>query len=77
MYGLLEEIYVYFSKSCKRDGVLREELKNLENALKLRNLSKTRWVNRSESMEAIGRSFKAIEDALLTLSRMEDIETLA
>ncbi|CAB4023989.1 Hypothetical predicted protein [Paramuricea clavata] len=44
MYDLLEAFYIFFSKSCKRDDVLRKELKKKENALKLRNLSKTRWV---------------------------------
>jgi hypothetical protein len=35
MYDLLEALYVFFSKSCKRDGVLRKELKKIENALKV------------------------------------------
>ena len=76
MYEVLEELYVFFSRSCKRDAVLRAELKNVENALKLRNLSKTRWVYRSESIEAMWRSFEAIKDALLTLSKMDGIESL-
>ena len=53
MYELLQELYVFFSKSCKRESALREQLKTVEDALKLRNLSKTRWVYRSESIEAV------------------------
>ena len=64
MYNLLESLYVFFSKSCKRDSVLRGHLKQVDNALKLRNLSKTRWVYRSESIEAVWSSFEAIRDAL-------------
>ena len=64
MYNLLESLYVFFSKSCKRDLVLRDHLKQVENALKLRNLSKTRWVYRSESIDAVWSSFKAIRNAL-------------
>ena len=81
MYDLLEALYVFFSKSCKRDGVLRKELKKLiskiENALKLRNLSKTRWVYRSESIEAMWRSFEAIKDVLLNLSTMDGVDSSA
>ena len=76
MYNILEALYVFFSKSCKRDSVLCEELKNIENALKQRNLSKTRWVYRGESIEAMWVSFKAIKDALLTLSTMDGVESL-
>ena len=47
-----------------RDSVLRDHLKQVENALKLRNLSKTRWVYRSESIDAVWSSFEAIRNAL-------------
>ena len=77
MYDLLEALYVFFSKSCKRDGVLRKELKKIENAIKLCNLSKTRWVYRSESIEAMWRSFEAIKDVLLTLSTMDGVDSSA
>ena len=77
MYDLLEALYVFFSKSCKRDGVLRKELKKIENTIKLRNLSKTRWVYRSESIEAMWRSFEAIKDVLLTLSTKDGVDSSA
>ena len=63
MYRLLEDLYVFFSGSCKRDTVLRDHMKQVENALKLRNLSKTRWVYRSESIEAVWSSFEAVRKA--------------
>ena len=43
----------------------------MENALKLRNLSKTRWVYRYESIEAMWRSFEAIKDALAVIEGMD------
>lgn len=43
----------------------------MENALKLRNLSKTRWIYRYESIEAIWRSFEAIKDALAVIESMK------
>ena len=72
MYNLLEHLYVFFSKSCKRDSVLRGHLKQVENALKLRNLSKTRcMVYRSESIEAVWSSFEAIRNALAEVSEKD------
>ena len=71
MYNVLEELYVLFSKSCKRGSILQDRLQNVENALKLRNLSKTRWVYRSESIDAMWRSFEAVKDALALVEEME------
>ena len=72
MYDLLEDLYVFFSRSCKRDTVLREHIKQVENALKLRNLSKTRWVYRSESIEAVWSSFEAIRNALAEVAQKDN-----
>ena len=44
-----------------------EATKEVDNALKLRNLSKTRWIARSESIRAVWVSFDVI---LTTLSEM-------
>ena len=71
MYRLLEDLYVFFSRSCKRDTVLRDHMKQVENALKLRNLSKTRWVYRSESIEAVWSSFEAVRKALKEVSEKD------
>ena len=71
MYNVLEELYVCFSKSCKRGSILQDRLQTVENALKLRNLSKTRWVYRSESIDAMWRSFEAVEEALALVGEME------
>ena len=37
-----------------------ENIKEVENTLKLRNLSKTRWTNRAESIHAVWRSYEVI-----------------
>ena len=71
MYNVLEELYVCFSKSCKRGSILQDRLQTVENALKLRNLSKTRWVYRSESIDAMWRSFEAVKEALALVGEME------
>ena len=71
MYNMLEELYVFFIKSCKRSSVLQDRLKNVENALKLRNLAKIRWVYRSESFDAMWRSFEVVEEALALVKKTE------
>ncbi|XP_037781871.1 uncharacterized protein LOC119578250 [Penaeus monodon] len=59
MYALLEEIYVFFNASIFMDAI-----QDVENCLKLRNLSKTRWVYGSESIEAVWRSLNSIAPAI-------------
>ena len=74
MYELLQELYVFFSKSCKRESVLCKQLETVDDALKLQNLSKTRWVYQSESIKAVWNSFDAVEEALKLVSVQEKID---
>ena len=56
VFAVLEIIFVIFTKSTKRNAFLREYTKDVENCLKLKNLSKTRWSARAKSVEAVWRS---------------------
>ena len=47
-------------------------MKQVENALKLQNLSKTRWVYRSESIEAVWSSFEATRKALTEIAEKDN-----
>ena len=49
---------------AKRYKELKDKLEEIENALVLHNLSKTRWSARAESVEAVWQSFDAILDVL-------------
>ena len=71
MYNVLEDLYVFFSQSGKKNSLLKCQLQKVENALKLRNLSKTRCVYRYKSIEAMWRSFEALKDALAVMKSME------
>lgn len=51
---ILESIYVFFSASTKRSSNLMERMEKIEGSLKLRNLSKTRWTARAESIKQCG-----------------------
>lgn len=60
MIDNLENLYVFFSASNKRYSVLNKQMDNVDNTLQLRNLSKTRWTARSESIKAVWVSYEAI-----------------
>ena len=80
MYEVLEAIYVFFNASTKRSKVLVDLLEKVDNALQLKNLSKTRWTARPESIDAVWRSFETVVEALRELSCSEtkfDSETKA
>ena len=49
-------------------------MKQVENALKPRNLSKTRWVYRNESIEAVWNSFEEIRKGLTEVTEKDDNE---
>ncbi|XP_065654947.1 uncharacterized protein LOC136081550 [Hydra vulgaris] len=62
--NILENLYVFFSSSNKRYGLLNEKISKIENALQLRNLSKTRWTARAESVKAVWNSLEAAVESL-------------
>jgi len=59
MVDTLENLYVFFSASSKRYGLLDIKLSEIENAIQLRNLSKTRWTARAENVKAVWGSLEA------------------
>jgi hypothetical protein len=68
LFDILENIYVFFSGSTKRYSVLSAELEVIENALKLKNLSKTRWTARADAIQAVWHSYEAIVSSLNQLA---------
>ena len=65
MYDNLQDIYVFFNASSKRNKIYNKEVQEVdEYSLKLRNISKTRWVYSSESIEAVWRSLQSIPKAI-------------
>ena len=60
VFAVIERIFLIF----KRNAFLREHTKDVENCLKLKNLSKTRWSAKAESVKAVWRSLEAIICAL-------------
>lgn len=60
MFVILQSLYTFFSSSTKRSEALQMEQNSIEGALKLRNLSQTRWIARSESIDSVWISFESI-----------------
>jgi hypothetical protein len=65
MFSILQLLSSFFSSSTKRTEALAKAQESIEGALKLRNLSQTRWIARSESIDSVWISFESIV-ALLT-----------
>ena len=64
LFNILQQLYVFFSGSTKRHAVIAKHLKTVENCIQLRNLSKTRWTARAESINAVWTSLEVIVEAL-------------
>ena len=77
MYEVLKEIYVLFSKSTKRNKIIEESCKDMENSLKFRNLSKTRSIYCSESIDAVSRNYEVIPDAIEKIITAENVDPKA
>ena len=78
LFDVLEEIYVLFTSSTKRSASLNECIKHLKlnNALQLRNLYKTRWTARAESIRSVWHSSDAIAMSLEQLGEpSNDVKT--
>ena len=75
VYDVLEQLFVFFTKSTKRNKELKDKLNHIENALQLRNLSKTRWAAHAEAVKAVWTSFNAIVEVLRILESSGDRET--
>ncbi|XP_065218459.1 uncharacterized protein LOC135844239 [Planococcus citri] len=59
-FSVLQSLFVFFSNSTKRFAFLKDALKSVENSLKLTGISKTRWIARASTIEAVNRSYEAI-----------------
>ncbi|KAL1447997.1 hypothetical protein WDU94_012375 [Cyamophila willieti] len=58
-FGLLQEIFNFFSNSTHRWALLQEKCKN-----KIQNLSKTRWSARHDACRVVSDNFQGIVDSL-------------
>ena len=64
MFDILQSLYTFFSSSTKRSEALEKAQVEIEGALKMRNLSQTRWIARSESIDSVWISLTVIVSLL-------------
>ena len=64
MFTILQLLYLFFSSSTKRSEALAKAQESIEGALKLRNLSQTRWIARSESIDSVWISLECVVSML-------------
>ncbi|CAB4034413.1 zinc finger MYM-type 1-like, partial [Paramuricea clavata] len=69
MFDILQALFVFFTSSTKHFQPLKEEITKVENCLMLRNLSKTRWSARAESIQAVWTSLDVIVDVLQQITK--------
>ena len=75
LFNVLEQLFVFYTDSTKRtSNSLQDSIKALEveNFLNLRNLSKTRWIARADSIKSVWSSYEAILDSLERLEESGD-----
>ena len=77
LFNVLEALFVFFTSSTKRITSLQESIRVLkvDNPLYVRNLSKTRWTARAESIKSVWSSYEAILDSLAKLEESNDCST--
>ena len=74
LFDTLQATYAFFAGSTKRYASLHDQLENVENALRLRNLSLTRWTARAESLQAMWISYEAVMDVLEQISTTDSVD---
>ena len=66
---------MFFSKSTKRNKLIEESCNDIENSLKFRNLSKTRWIYLLfRSIDAVWRSYEVILDAIEKIITAKNVD---
>ena len=60
----LQELYNFLTKSTSRFDTLKEKIEELQEGLIMKNLSKTRWIGRAESIRAVWTSYEVKIDTL-------------
>lgn len=76
LFNVLENIYVFFSFSTKRFKDLADRMKEIEGSLQLRNISKTRWTARAESIKSVWTSLNAIVETLKDITTSNKFDSL-
>lgn len=67
-----QELYNFLTKSTSRFGKLKKNIDTLQEGLIMKNLSRTRWIGRAESIKAVWASYEILIDILDDIKNSED-----
>ncbi|XP_065667812.1 uncharacterized protein LOC136088083 [Hydra vulgaris] len=72
---VLEQLHVFFTSSKKRFSHLIEKLEDIDIAIQLVNLSRTRWIARAKSFKAFNQCLEKVIDLLQSISNNKIFDT--
>ncbi|CAB3993563.1 zinc finger MYM-type 1-like [Paramuricea clavata] len=74
LFNVLEALYVFYTGRTKRMSSLEDSIQSMkvDDPLNLRNLSRTRWTARAESIKSVWICYEAILDSLSNLEQSDD-----
>lgn len=73
-FNITEELYVFFTSSTKRFKHLQQKIQGIDKAVQLKNLSRTRWTAKSDSVKALNQSLEEIIELLTEISRNKEFD---
>ena len=73
-FTTLQELYNFLTKSTSRFGKLKGNIDTLQEGLTMKNLSKTRWIGRAESIKAVWASYEILIDILDDIKNSDDVD---
>ncbi|CAB4045720.1 zinc finger MYM-type 1-like, partial [Paramuricea clavata] len=70
-FTTLQDLYNFLTKSTSRFGKLKDKIEELQEGLIMKNLSKTRWIGRAESIRAVWLSYEVLLDVLAEVENFQ------
>ena len=63
-FATLQQLFNFFTRSTDRFGRFKDKIEELQEGLVMKNLSKTRWIGRAESIRAVWIGYEILIDTL-------------
>ncbi|XP_050516542.1 uncharacterized protein LOC126891410 [Diabrotica virgifera virgifera] len=73
-FDTLEELYVFFTSSTKRFKHLQEKIQEIDKSVQLKNLSRTRWTAKADSVRALNQTVDQIIEVLSDISKNREFD---
>lgn len=73
-FDTLEELYVFFTSSTKRFKHLQVKIQEIDKSVQLKNLSRTRWTAKADSVRALNQLMDQIIEVLSDISKNREFD---